>query len=281
VRLGSEIAKEFGREIAIASLFEASDVARQAQLLDANAPWSPLVPLSPGGAGAPIFLVHAVAGSAFPYRELAQLLGVERPVYALEAPDAARHPGTLEGLASLYVEAIRSVQAGGPYHLGGWSLGGVTAFEMARQLAESGAEIASLSLIDSYTPEAARRVTGALDDEAALRAAFAGELAAAGGDGVDGETWDAMFARFTANVRAMNRYRPLRYGGRAILFAAQDDVAWRGNWASHIGGGIATVPVPGDHNSLLRPPQVDALAAALQHSMQEAGSGAGRGGDRE
>jgi thioesterase domain-containing protein len=277
VRLASEIGKDFGREIPIASLFEAPDIARQALLLDAEAAtWSPLVGLaageavSPIGTGAPCFFVHAVSGTVFAYGELAQYLGPGRPVYALEAPEASRHPETIEDLAALYVDAIRTVRADGPYHLGGWSLGGVIAFEMARQLTELGATVASLSLIDSYTPDAARRVAGALDDEAALRAAFAGELAAAGGDGMDGDTWDALFARFKANVRAMNSYQPKPFKGNATLFAAQADVACRGDWGALIEGYFTTMPVPGDHNTLLQRPHVEVLADALQQLMKDA-----------
>ena len=55
-------------------------------------------------------------------------------------------------MAALYIQEIRRFQPEGPYSLGGWSLGGVIAFEMAHQLTGLGQQVALLALIDSYTP---------------------------------------------------------------------------------------------------------------------------------
>jgi thioesterase domain-containing protein len=60
----------------------------------------------------------------------------------------------VEAMASDYVEAIRGFQPVGPYWLAGWSMGGVIAFEMARQLQQQGQEIGMLALIDTGVPEA-------------------------------------------------------------------------------------------------------------------------------
>src|SRR5690606_29340174 len=54
--------------------------------------------------------------------------------------------------ASAYVAALRAAQPEGPYMLGGWSFGGLVAYEMARQLSAAGHEVALLALFDSWAP---------------------------------------------------------------------------------------------------------------------------------
>jgi thioesterase domain-containing protein len=160
----SGIERELGRDLPLSRLFEAPTVERLAALLRAEgraeAPWSPLVPLTAGDAASgrqPFCCVHPVGGSVFCYRELAAALGAEQPFYALEARGLA--PGEppflrIEEMAAAYVAAVRAAQPAGPYLLGGWSFGGLVALEMACQLERAG-EAVALALIDPTTPGAA------------------------------------------------------------------------------------------------------------------------------
>ncbi|MET8873449.1 thioesterase domain-containing protein [Nocardia sp. NPDC004604] len=80
-------------------------------------------------------------------------LDPDRPIYGLQAPTlaiAAVLPDTIEEWARIYVDAIRSVQPQGPYHLLGWSMGGVFAHEIAVQLQRAGQRVATLAVMDSY-----------------------------------------------------------------------------------------------------------------------------------
>jgi amino acid adenylation domain-containing protein/non-ribosomal peptide synthase protein (TIGR01720 family) len=120
----------------------------------------------------PLFLVHPAGGSAFGYRELVRHLGGDRPVHGLECVDGYAGK-TLVTMAATYVEAVRSVQPEGPYLLGGWSLGGIIAAEMARQLEAAGETIARVILIDARPaqhPGQRRYLEHMLTDEAALLA---------------------------------------------------------------------------------------------------------------
>jgi polyketide synthase PksN len=266
VRLMAAIHRELGRELPLSSLFRAPTVAAQATLLQqGHQVWSPLVCLQAEGKMQPWFCIHPVAGNVLCYRELAQQLHEQqpqRPIYALQTPgvddggDGAAHPGTIEGLASLYISAMREVQPQGPYHLGGWSMGGVIAYEMALQLQRAGAPVATLALIESYTPDIVRtfeqdfaRKNQLTDDrEILLLIAFAQELglapevnvhsAAAAGDrdswldlllvqarqsglpeaGLDAAGLRRLFKVFAANAQALNRYVPGDYGGSVGLF---------------------------------------------------------------
>ncbi|QFU92989.1 non-ribosomal peptide synthetase [Amycolatopsis sp. YIM 10] len=58
--------------------------------------------------------------------------------------------GSFEELGRYYVEHLRRLQPSGPYHLLGWSFGGVLSLEISRQLARAGERIADLLLIDPY-----------------------------------------------------------------------------------------------------------------------------------
>jgi polyketide synthase PksN len=243
VRVASLIRQRSGKDIAVSALFAIPTIAEQAKLLDSGATYSPLVCLKTEGDRAPWFCIHAVAGDVLAYRELARSLNVSRPIYALQAPDAD-HPGTIEGLAALYVAAIRTVQPRGPYHLGGWSMGGVIACEMAQQLCADGEHVATLSLIDSYTPDAVK----------AWERANNATLAA----GIKTRIRDA-------NVRAMDRYVLRLYDGNARLFQAGNADS---GWDAFIGE-LTTTMLPGDHDSLMRRPAVQHLAEALADYLDE------------
>jgi acyl transferase domain-containing protein/thioesterase domain-containing protein/acyl carrier protein len=125
-------------------------------------PISPLVPLQSRGAKLPLFLVHPASGLAYPYFALAQALGEDQPLYALQDPslESSRPPHTrIEDYAEEYLQAIRTVQSKGPYLIGGWSFGGHVAFEMASRLHEAGQEVALLVAIDTEAPVAGRKLT--------------------------------------------------------------------------------------------------------------------------
>jgi amino acid adenylation domain-containing protein len=297
VRLMAVIHKKLGRELPLSSLFQAPDIAGQAQLLQqTRQPWTPLVCLQPDGDMAPLFCIHAVAGNVLCYRELSRHMGRQRPIYGLQAPDidSGAHTGSIEGLAALYIAAIRSVQAQGPYHLGGWSMGGVIAYEIARQLQQAGEQVGTLVLMESYTPEAVRtfeqdyldknRLSGetlllttfarelGLDDAETMptadltrrldelfeQAKQAGSLPA----DIDSAQLHRLFKVFEANVRAMSRYTPGQYrDGIKLLYGDRTNQALdaNGGWTELISGDVSIEAVPGDHYSILRQPNVQFL----------------------
>ncbi len=95
-------------------------------------------------------------GIAF-YVALAPFLERTQPLYGLQAPDlvdAGTQPAyeSLSDLASHYIAAIRAARPRGPYVLGGWSFGGVVAFEMAQQLRQEGETVPAVLLLDTYPP---------------------------------------------------------------------------------------------------------------------------------
>jgi thioesterase domain-containing protein len=100
-------------------------------------------------------------GSVFAYRQLARELGPDQPFYAFEAPgiDGTERPLTsIELLASRHLADLRAFQPNGPYMIGGFCLGGIVAFELARQLRAQGQEVALLALFESPSPIGLRAV---------------------------------------------------------------------------------------------------------------------------
>lgn len=115
-----------------------------------------LIPLRDGDHDRPpLFCVHPVSGSAYPYSKLAGLLRAGQAVYGFEAPgfDNDRVPvSLLPQLADEYTAILRAFAPGQTYQLLGWSLGGFLAFEIAKRLSAVGQEVATLILVDSPLP---------------------------------------------------------------------------------------------------------------------------------
>jgi thioesterase domain-containing protein len=115
-----------------------------------------------GGDKTPFFLVAGMFGNVLNLRHLAHLLGNERRFYGLQALGlyGADEPHeTFEQMAEDYLKEVRQVQPAGPYLLGGFSGGGITAYEMARQLIASGEEVALLAMLDTGLPRSPRLTT--------------------------------------------------------------------------------------------------------------------------
>ncbi|MCZ0900911.1 thioesterase domain-containing protein, partial [Microcoleus sp. HI-ES] len=140
IRLINEISQQFERELPLSALFLHPTIEGLADSLDSGTnseEWSPLVAIKPRGKNPPFFCVHPIFGVVFPYVELAFGLGENQPFYGLQPKgiDGESSPLTsIEDMAADYIAALRTVQPKGPYFLGGWSFGGLVAFEMAQQL---------------------------------------------------------------------------------------------------------------------------------------------------
>jgi len=315
LRLYGRIEQEFGVRLPLPTLFQAPTLealgevlSRAVQPRQSSVPAaSTLVPLRTSGSKPPLFCIHPDHGLVLFYQALANRLPPDQPVYGLQAMgvDGGDAPLTsLEAMAARYIGDIRRFQPHGPYHLGGYSLGGVLAAEMARQLHADGQSVGLLALFDAYAPVAyqqnlidkprLQRLAGHLQlfktgtpksvlqtlGEKAREVVqgkkadwqkAAAELAGA----VAPERLDALRDVILANEAAFFRYETPCYPARATLFRAaevsvfeeRDPVLW---WGDKFAGGIEVHDVPGVHLSIMNEPQVPALALALQLSLDKA-----------
>jgi thioesterase domain-containing protein/acyl carrier protein len=163
-RLLARIDAEFGKRLSLLALFKASSLDEQAKLLmhsdQREYDFRQVVRLQPNGSKTPLIAIH---NTGVYYYNLSKSLGPDQPLTALQLfdPSIARQhfPKTLEGIAAEYVALIRKFQATGPYELIGWCVGGILAFEVARQLVETGDEVRLLAMIDAWAPGHNRRLS--------------------------------------------------------------------------------------------------------------------------
>ena len=154
-----QIEQDLGLKVPLPALFEDPTIAHLAAVARQQADeWPRVVSLWSAQHRLGLFLVHPGGGILWNYVHLVRHLAAEVPIYGLQARglDARSEPHRdLEQMAADYVAEIRRLQPAGPYLLAGHSLGGMVAFEMARQLDRAGQEIALLAMFDSALPRAA------------------------------------------------------------------------------------------------------------------------------
>lgn len=160
VKLASRLQNALGAPVQVNAVFNAPSVARFAELVKAQLQLSPLVQLSQAEAArGNLFCFHPSTGHVQDYRALIEplpdwnLWGLQATYLAEGSPMPERD--TLDALAAVYVEQLRRQQPEGPYHLLGWSLGGLIAFSAAAQLEQAGEEVAFLGIVDSQIQRSA------------------------------------------------------------------------------------------------------------------------------
>ncbi|MBV9903754.1 MAG: hypothetical protein JO346_04140, partial [Alphaproteobacteria bacterium] len=155
LKLMFAIEEALGVELPVTMIYAAPTVARLAAAIDAQdrPAFSPLVLIKPGE-GAPLFIVHGVGGNVMELVALGRQIDAPGPVYGIQARGLDGHDAPNRSIAAMaedYLAAIRAAFPQGPYHLAGYSSGGLTAFEMARRLNAEGAPPASLTLLDTQS----------------------------------------------------------------------------------------------------------------------------------
>jgi amino acid adenylation domain-containing protein len=266
--------------------------------------FSPLVRLREGGPKPPFFLIHPMGGGVFCYRELASQLGDGQPVYGLQARGLGADETideTVEAMATTYLEEVRRVQPEGPYRLGGWSLGGTIAFEIARRLEEQGESVTLLALLDASAPGALPATE--LNDELVLRG-LAWEMGQqAGRDlgvreedlrGLSGDEGVRLILRLgrengalpadfgidqavrlwqvvRTSLSCVQTFQPRVYSGSATLFVAEDtsrpDIGPDLGWRRFILGGIELLPIDALHSTVLRGAGLQIIAEELRRRL--------------
>jgi thioesterase domain-containing protein/acyl carrier protein len=321
VRLFAQIEKRLGKRLPLATLFQTPTVAQLAAVIqkDWTPAWSSLVeiqvPNSLTGSKPPFFCVHALGGNVLEYYDLARHLGAEQPFYGLQSQglDGKRAPHTrIEDMAAHYIKEMRELQSEGPYFIGGRSLGGTVAFEMARQLQAQGQAVGLLALLDTYPSGYAKLFR----TEATLRAALGRGLdktkvhlanlqslslrekfsyligkARFAPAKVKSQVWRRLYNGYERvgrtlpralrdvnefNSLAVRAYTPQVYDGKVTLFWASTDLRTSldlvEGWRALAGGGIEVHEIPGSHRDIVKEPHVQDLANKLGTCLNRAQS---------
>ncbi len=306
VRLMARLRERTGVALPVSALFQGSTVEQLARRLEQHEEGlrstSNLARLDAGTSTArPLFLVHGGGGSALGYTGLVRQLGTGRPVYGLSASglDGGELPAaSVEVLARDYLAQVRAVQPRGPYLLGGWSFGGLVAYEMARLLQAEGEPVGLLALLDTPAPgdqplpepeplsllAGFGRVLGLpwrelpldvehlrqLDVREALTSVLEqARRAPSGALDLDPDTAWRLFAVYQRLHEALRRYVPEgTYAGPTRVFktAATEQGHARGpdlGWGAWLSTPPSVHAVPGDHYTLLHAPHLRPLAETL------------------
>ncbi len=299
----SRLNQALGTDLPLAVLFEAPTPRRLAgRVSGASRPRNTvsLVPIQPSGSQPPLFCVHAIEGDVLFYRDLAQRLGPDQPVYGLQAPglDGARRPAlTIPELASRYIDEIGTVRPRGPWRLGGFCFGAYVALEMAVELESQGEDVELLfnfntdgewRTVSSFR-EAVRyhwRYFSAHRGRASMAyllgrlrfrflrardwiAATAAELISRNGRTIPAPLRKPYVRE--CNFQASRSYRPREFSGRLVFFQGENDRFHDPEpfWGPLVRDGIDVHSVPGKEMEVLREPNVAALAERLQRLLQK------------
>jgi acyl transferase domain-containing protein/thioesterase domain-containing protein/acyl carrier protein len=329
VRLFGRVKAEFGVEYPLSILFETPTIAAHAKLLreelgefqdsEREPPKAPdrgrnqfeyLVPMKDvrDAVAPPFFLVAGMFGNVLNLRHLAMHLGEDQQVYTIQArglrADEEPHR-RFEDMARDYISEIRKVQPHGPYLLGGFSGGGITAFEMARQLRAVGEETASLVLIDTPVPipQLAKlvdriRISGQRISEEGvfylgkwLRKRVQWEWSKRQQSNPEARAGTP--AEFRSEsvkdgfLEALSHYELQSYPGLITLFRPKLSQRFKishdrhtnefreiqdvcNHWLPYAQGGIDTFEVDGDHDSMVLEPHVRVLGVRMRSCLEEA-----------
>lgn len=280
-RLMYRIKQETGKTLPLAALLQAPTVEQLAAVLreDFSHHWSSLVAVQPDGAKPPFFMVHGVGGNVVGFIELARHMKPDYPFYGLQSQGLdGKQPllTTIEQMAAHYLKEMRTVQPNGPYHIGGFSLGGIVAYEMARQLAERGEEVGLLVLFDTYATNPKKYgVKDFLRNPSKIKwAEIPGEVRRKIRRTMLAARLPEELAKIMrTNGEALAHYRPEPYAGKAYLLRAEESwlvkddpyAKWR-----ELTGELEIVEIGGAHMDILREPQVAHLAACLKRCIDQA-----------
>ena len=257
-QLASSLRRLFSEDLTLGAIFEHPTVSRLAAYLDTaqdpgrpalGSGFGPVFTLKPDtGQGRPaLFCIHPAGGLSWCYGLLARRLPTPRPVYGIQSPwldHGNAGIDSLHALAEHYADQIQALQSDGPYHLLGWSVGGIIAHEVACALAERKARVGVVCLLDAYPSEAWRErpepahdaaykailhIAGhdpeALDPGMLNRAGVIGFLRRSGhalGQLTDPQL-DGILASVEHNNALVRRHEHRRYGGPLLYYRAALD----------------------------------------------------------
>jgi thioesterase domain-containing protein len=243
-----------------------------------------LISLRAGDGSPALVLVHPVGGALFRYAPLASVLRAPSPVYGFvdETGDGDEPPEErIPRLAREYLDRLRESGVPRPWVLGGWSFGGLVAYEMARI---EGASSPVLLLDAAYVTDDEPRWS-----EERLRSYFAQDVTGLAGAAPETETvdFDELGARlglsreeldkryriFHANALGLLAYRPQGYDGPVTLVNAERSPDVAAEWKRIVSGPFRSETVPSDHYGIVSGDLAEPLGRIVDSTLARSGGG--------
>jgi amino acid adenylation domain-containing protein len=310
VALSSRVSELYGEKVPVRLVFDYPTVEQMASYVRrevGSGLSSAAVPIQPRGTRRPFFCVHPSGGVVYPFLPLSRSLGADQPFYGLQSYEldgGNATVDTVEEIAGRYVADIRRVQPAGPYQIGGFSFGGIVAYEMAQQLSAAGEEISILAIFDTGLPTVAVEDRPLSPEEVAdlLRESFvrrASELGVSVDENepiaieelaevtlrrekeegkIPAEVSEEQYIQFRQNMEtyphASRRYRPKPYAGRLSLFRGNgsDDRGHDYGWSKWAMRGVEVFCFDVPHFAFMQAPNSAALAVQLAECFESAES---------
>jgi amino acid adenylation domain-containing protein/non-ribosomal peptide synthase protein (TIGR01720 family) len=254
MRLIAAVNNGLDTELSVSTVFEAPTVRTLSErLLTNTASAHEIVPVQvlKDGTGVPMFCLHAVSGVSWPYQVLGSYL--DCPIIGIQQADDGEEtaPRSIRDMAANYADRIQANHPTGPYHLLGWSFGGVVAHEVAVELERRGG-VARLILLDAE-PSLSDMASHAVDKKQL------DELVRERGDGEFAryhQLLDQIVHNFDSNVRFYRDHEAGVFNGDLILFSAERDESDRSSflqrsWQPHVAGDIVVHPIDCTHQAML------------------------------
>ncbi|MEI4623585.1 non-ribosomal peptide synthase/polyketide synthase [Bacillus pfraonensis] len=294
IKLVSKIREKFGKEIKVSTLIKNPTVEGIACLIrdkhgmtkSVSAP----VPLQESEKR-PFFCVHPFMGNVFCYIQLARLLKNHCSFYGLQNPLIEKRgidELTLSEVIQLYIEEIKRVQPEGPYHLGGWSLGGAIAYKIATVLRNQGEEVELLVLMDTKVPSGEDHKTREDMLSYISKHFIPRDLTEQEGElvhqqdmlverliieGVLPPDADLMNLRQVINahrkcLNIMAGHDLIPYFGEVIYFSAEEGKELFTDWGPLLKGRVNKYSVPGSHEEIVGSPAVEKIAKYLLNKLE-------------
>lgn len=292
VKLFARIETTFRRRLPLATLMAAPTPRELATVLESKTSdrhRSPLVPILTEGDRPPFFCVHAADGDVLFLRRLRDVLPPDQPLYGLQARgmDGVETPlETVEEMAAEYVRGIQETWPEGPCIVGGYSMGGMIALEVAHRLVAEGRQVDRLVLMDTRVPG----VVGELLSERTLGSRLQYRLRHRPLDFIRSkirvEARNAAYTAFTrlglplprvlrrlptrkANLKAYFGYAPRPWAGPTTLIRAErQDHVFQSldtfGWEHIATGGLDIVPVDCRHDDFFAASSIGHLGRALE-----------------
>jgi thioesterase domain-containing protein/acyl carrier protein len=287
-----ELERALGIEISLTLINEAPRFDQLCRALrERRAPSStPLVTLKAGEGLPPVFFIHGVGGNLVEILPAARCVTYVGEVIGIRARGVVRgeKPHTsIEAMAADYLREIKKRQPNGPYHLCGYSSGGLAAFEIARRLSESGDEVGLVGLFDTTMSPVRWPLRTWLAIGARRMTLLATALCAS-----SIRTWPATLRKSAEHLRAWRlsisaapltgirvaasaliasaKYHPGFYRGKLTLFSPASrepglpslESVWRRHART-----IVVVETPGTHLTMLSPRHAETTAACVTRCL--------------
>jgi amino acid adenylation domain-containing protein len=236
-RLMTRIRQELGVELGVRLLFEAPTVkelvSRVKTLESGTKAFDSVLPLRANGTLPAVFCLPPASGLGWTYVGLLRDIGRDRPIYALQESSAAVETSSwdsIDAAVQYYIALMKALQPAGPYHLVGWSFGGMVAHAVACRLQERGDTIALLCMLDIYPPADSHSRVDSKELPPETHIGVNEHV------GLGSEDRERISHAMKKNQAILRKYHPRRFNGDIVLFVAKENVHRWQAWRPHLAG---------------------------------------------